>query len=34
VTPGLFNRVSTTLAHLAPHGLVIRAARAATTKLR
>jgi short-subunit dehydrogenase len=34
VTPGLFNRVSTTLAHLAPHGLVIRAAKAAMTKLR
>lgn len=34
VTPGLFNRVSTTAARIAPHGLVIRAAKAAMTKLR
>jgi uncharacterized protein len=34
VTPGLFNRVSTTAARVAPHGLVIRAARAAMKKLR
>jgi len=34
VTPGLFNRVSTTAARIAPHSLVIRAARAAMKKLR
>jgi hypothetical protein len=34
VTPGLFNRVTTTLGRIAPHGLVIRAAKGAMTKLR
>jgi short-subunit dehydrogenase len=34
VTPGLFNRLTTTLGRVAPHALVIRAAKAAMTKLR
>jgi short-subunit dehydrogenase len=34
VTPGLFNRVSTTAARVAPHSLVIRAAKLAMRKLR
>ncbi|HKP74972.1 MAG TPA: SDR family NAD(P)-dependent oxidoreductase, partial [Longimicrobiaceae bacterium] len=34
VTPGFFNRVSTTAARIAPRSLVIRAARMAMTKLR
>jgi len=34
VTPGLFNRVSTTAARIAPHSLVIRAAKLAMKKLR
>jgi uncharacterized protein len=34
VTPGFFNRVMTTAARIAPHGMVIRSARAAMTKLR
>ena len=34
VTPGLFNRVSTTAARVAPHSLVIRAAKMAMKKLR
>lgn len=34
VTPGLFNRLTTTLGRVAPHGIVIKAAKAAMTKLR
>jgi len=34
VTPGLFNRLSTTAVRIAPHSLVIRAAKLAMKKLR
>ncbi|MFL5384965.1 MAG: SDR family NAD(P)-dependent oxidoreductase [Longimicrobiaceae bacterium] len=34
VTPGLFNRVSTTAVRIAPHGMVIRFAKLAMKKLR